>query len=377
MDLSLSQSQEMLKATAQEFVQREYPKERLLELDKGDESCTPELWSKAASLGWLGMVVPREYGGEGASLTDAAVIFQELGLGPVPGPYFSSSILGALSLLEGGTEQQKRELLPPLCRGEATLTLAITEPEYGWGPEWIHMAATLDGGDYVLEGVKLFVPDATMASHILCAVRTGNSTNSQDGISLLLVEAKSPGIAVRNLPGFLTSAGEMKFDRVRVPRSALLGQSPGGSWQALERAMLKSLPVLCAYQVGGCEAVFDMSVDYSRTRVQFGQPIGRFQRVQDHIINLANQLDAARWTTYEALWKLDSGRPAGDSVHLAKAVSAEAYYQACNHAHEVHAGVGSMLEYGLALHTKMSRTLYSYLGDPRYHRRKLAEAIGL
>jgi alkylation response protein AidB-like acyl-CoA dehydrogenase len=106
-------------------------------------------------------------------------------------------------------------------------------------------------------------------------------------------------------------------------------------------------------------------------------PIGRFQRVQDHVINLVNQLDAARWTAYEALWKLDTGRPAADSIHLAKAVGSEAYLQACNYAHEVHAGVGSMTEYGLTLHTTASRTLYHYLGDPRYHRRRLAEALGL
>ena len=103
--------------------------------------------------------------------------------------------------------------------------------------------------------------------------------------------------------------------------------------------MSKTIPVLSAYQVGGCQAVYEVSVEYSRTRIQFGTPIGRFQRVQDHIINLVNQLDAARWTTNEALWKLDAGRPAADSVHLAKAVGSEAYLQACDHAHEVHAGV--------------------------------------
>ena len=120
-----------------------------------------------------------------------------------------------------------------------------------------------------------------------------------------------------------------------------------------------------------------MSVDYSRTRIQFGTPIGRFQRVQDQIINLVNHLDAARWTTYEALWKLDVGRDAASSISLAKAVASEGYYEACNYAHEVHAGVGSMTEYGLTLHTAASRTLYHFLGDPKQHRRELAAALGL
>ena len=123
--------------------------------------------------------------------------------------------------------------------------------------------------------------------------------------------------------------------------------------------------------------MFEMSVAYSQTRVQFGVPIGRFQRVQDHIIDIVDRLDAARWTTYEALWKLDSARPADGATHLAKVVASEGYYQACNHAHEVHAGVGVMTEYGLTLHTKMSRTLYPFLGDPGHHKRRLAEALQL
>ncbi len=118
-----------------------------------------------------------------------------------------------------------------------------------------------------------------------------------------------------------------------------------------------------------------MSVEYSRTRIQFGVPIGRFQRVQDHIVRLVNHLDAARWTTYEALWKLDSGRPAADSVHLAKAVTAESHMEACNAAHEVHAGIGSSHEYGLTPHTQLSRTLFNYLGDPKWHKRRMADVL--
>jgi alkylation response protein AidB-like acyl-CoA dehydrogenase len=139
--------------------------------------------------------------------------------------------------------------------------------------------------------------------------------------------------------------------------------------------MQRALPILCAYQVGSSQAIFEMSVEYSQTRVQFGVPIGRFQRVQDHIIQLVNHLDAARWTTWEAIWKLDAGRPAVASVHMAKAVTAEAHIEACNAAHEVHAGIGSSLEYGLVPHTQLSRTLFNYLGDPKWHKRQMAAAL--
>ncbi len=377
MDLSLTENQEMLRNSAREFIRQEYSKEVLLDLHSRDVGYAPDLWEKVAGIGWLGICIPQEYGGAGGSLTDAGVLFQELGRGPIPGPFFSSGVLSVLAVLEGGTEEQKRRILPAIAQGSHTPALALTESDYGWGPQWVRMKATRKSGGFLLNGVKLFVQDAHTASHFLCAVRSGEGSNDHsDGISLLMVDANSPGITARNLSGFLTTSGEVEFDSVDVPDSALLGEE-GKGWHIMERAMEKAIPVLCAYKVGGCEAVFDMSVAYSRTRVQFGMPIGRFQRVQDHIINMVNHLDAARWTTYEALWKLDTGTPTAGSVHLAKGVSSEAYYQSCNYAHEVHAGVGVMTEYGLTLHTEMSRTLYHYLGDPRYHRRRLADALEL
>ena len=372
MDLSLTESQEMLKSAARELVEREYAKETLVSLDTEGSSYQPELSQKIASVGWLGILVPEEYGGEGRSLTDAAALFQELGRGPVPGPHFSSAVLGALTVMEGGTEEQKRQTLPEVASGRQVLALASTEAEYGWGAQWVNMAAQRRNGGFTLSGTKLFVQDALGATHLICTAKLDSGQ-----VGLLLLNAVSPGISIRPLSGFTTGVFEVKLEEVQAPESALLGAGVEDGWKVLERAMEKAIPVLCAYQVGGCEKVLEMSLDYSNSRVQFGVPIGRFQRVQDRIIEMINQLDAARWTTYEALWKLDSGRPAAASVHMAKAVTSEGYYQVCNEGHEVHAGVGIMREYGLTLHTKMSRTLYHYLGDPNYHKRRLAEALEL
>jgi alkylation response protein AidB-like acyl-CoA dehydrogenase len=241
----------------------------------------------------------------------------------------------------------------------------------------VHLQASREGGRYVLNGVKVFVHDARAATHFVCVVRTSPAGNGAGrGISLLLIEATSPGVSVRTLPGWMGQVDEIRFDHVQVSADALLGDVEGRGWEALEAAAMQAIPVLCAYQVGSCQAVFEMAVAYSRTRIQFGQPIGRFQRVQDHIIGMVNHLDAARWTTYEALWKLDSGRSAASGVHLAKAVTSEAHLKVCDGAHEVHAGVGVIREYGLTLHTQRSRTLYHLLGDARYHRRRLADAMG-
>ena len=373
MDLTLSEAQRMLQQAVRDFMAREAPREAIVAQQKSETGFRPEVWAMAAELGWLGMLIPPEYGGSGGELTDAAVLFEELGRGPLPGPFFQSGVLGALTVLEAGSAEQRRRLLPQVASGDEVLTVAITEPEASWGPQGVRLAPRRrDGGGYVLSGVKLFAPDAVAATRIVVPVRTGEGERD---VSLLLVDRNAPGVSVRNLPGFLGWQAEVRFDGVEVGGADLLGAENEG-WSALERAMERALPVLCAYAVGGCQAVFEMSVKYSQTRQQFGVPIGRFQRVQDHVIRLVNHLDAARWTTYEALWKLDTGRPATASVHLAKAVASEAYMEACNAAHEVHAGVGSVIEYGLVPHTRMSRTLFHYLGDPKWHKRRMADALG-
>lgn len=373
MDLALTPEQEMLKAAARRFVQQECPKETLLQIASPDETTPLEIWGRLAGTGWLGILIPQEYGGEDGSFTDAGVLFEELGRGPVPGPHLTSGVLAALAIMEGGTEQQKRDWLPRIASGEVRLVPAITETDYGWYAGDVRMTARQSGDNCILAGTKAYVFDGGAASHYLAAVRS----EADNEVGLVLVPADSAGVHSRELPGFNWNTSEIRFDNVEIGPENILGGSWAGGWDSLERAVAKAIPVLSAFQVGGCQAVYELSVDYSRTRIQFGTPIGRFQRVQDHVINLVNQLDGARWTAYEALWKLDTGRDCADSIHLAKVVGSEGYYQACNFAHEVHAGVGSMTEYGLTLHTAASRTLYHHLGDPKFHRRRLAEALGL
>ena len=372
MDLALTESQEMLKGIARSFMAREAPKDVIVGLENEPSGLIPELWKKACGLGWLGMLIPAEYGGGEASLCDTAVLYEELGRGPLPGPFFSSGVLGALVLLEGATPEQRRALLPAVARGERILAVAVSDPGTSWGAHGVTLIPQRENGGFSLTGTKLFAADATSATDLIVAVRTADAP---DDVSLLLVDARAPGVSTRRLPGFLSWQCEVTLERALVPDTALLGGAPGQGWAMLNRAMLRALPILCSYMVGGCQAVYEMSVSHSRTRVQFGVPVGRFQRVQDHIVRLVNHLDAARWTTGEALWKLDTGRPAEASVHLAKAVASEGYLEACNAAHEVHAGMGSLNEYGLAAHTQMSRTLFHYLGDPRWHKRRMADAL--
>lgn len=376
MDLALTPEQDMLKTAVRRFVQQEYPKETLLQIASPTQDSPRNLsngpWDRLAQTGWLGILIPQEYGGEGGSFTDAGVLFEELGRGPVPGPHISSGVLGALTILEGGTGQQKREWLPLIATGEMRVVPAITEADYGWFESDVQTSASRNGTGYQLNGAKAYVYDGGAATHFLCAVRSGDGQ-----VGLALTAADASGVQTRALPGFAWNLSEVRLENVAADDGHVLGGAFAGGWHALDRAILKAIPVLSAYQVGGSQAVYEVSVDYSRTRIQFGTPIGRFQRVQDQVIALLNHLDAARWTAYEALWKLDSGREFADAAHLAKAVGSEGYYEACNYAHEVHAGVGSMTQYGLTLHTTASRTLYGYLGDPKFHRRRLADVLGL
>lgn len=372
MDLALNDTQQLIQDSARDFVRGACNRDVLLELDRNPAALMDGLWPQVSGLGWTGMAIPEEYGGTGNAMTDVAVLFEELGAGPVPGPLFSSAVLCARILLEAASERAKREWLPRIASGERVFALALTEAQYGWSADTIRLEATREADDFLLTGAKVFVHDALHASDLLVAARIEGAT----GVSLFRVDAGAPGVAIRALDGFVAGLCEVTLERVRVNAGDAINVS-ADAWGALERAMLAVTPVLCAYKVGGCRAVLDLSVSYARDRTQFGQIIGRFARVQDHIIHIVNHLDAARWTTYEALWKVDSGADAAASVHVAKSVASESYMRACDFGHEVHAGIGVVREYGLTLHTKMSRSLYHCLGAPKVHRKRLESVLDL
>ena len=369
MDLRLNERQKMFKKAAAGFVKAEAPSHILTQWFRNKTTFLPDLYRKGADLGWLGMVIPEQYGGASASFTDLAVVFEELGRGPLPGPFFSSGVLSALIVLEGASEAQKKSLLPAICSGQSIVIAAITDKGVHWGVESVETRLSRTAAGLVLEGAKKFVFDAESATSFLCAARTENGK-----IALILVDRKSPGISITPQVGFMASVAEVRFDKVQVPASSMLGEA-GAGWQILDRALEKAVPILCAYQVGACQEIFDFTAEYTRTRVVFGQPIGRSQRVQDHCVDLSVHLDAARWVTYETLWKLDSGLPAVASAHESKAVASEAYYQVCNFAHMVFAGPGTDYQHLLMAHSVMAHTLYQYLGTPAHHKRKMMDAL--
>ena len=375
LDLKYNESEQILRKSALDFLKRDAPKEVVQVLQETDTGITDELWQKVVDMGWLGIIIPEEYGGVGGTLTNAGVLFEALGTGPLPGPYFSSGILGTSIILEAASEDQKLSILPEVAEGRIILTLALTEESYRWEPDAVRMSAEEKAGEFTLTGKKLFVMDAEAATHLIVAARTGKEDDPSKGITVFLVDKQTPGVSVRRLPGFLSDRNfEISFDSVKVPSSAILG-TIGEGWTPLKKGIDRSIPVLCAYKAGACKALFDATMDYARTRIQFSQPIGRFQRVQDLIIEMIDHMDAAKWSTYECLWKLDTGKPAQDSIHLAKAISSEAYWQVTNQAIKVFSGISYSREHYVSFHVKASRGLYNFLGEPTYHRQKLAELV--
>src|ERR671915_2107092 len=258
MDLSLTETQEEFKKVAADFVQAEVPAHQMTQWYKNKQTFQPQLIRKAAEIGWLGMMLPEEYGGAGVSTMDCAVVFEALGHGPVPGPLFTSGVLSAQMIFEACTEEQKKALLPKICDGSSIVVPAITDKAAYWGPEAVETRLTKLSDRYIMSGTKRFVFDAEAATSFLCAAR------SEEGkVVFLIVDAKSPGITITPHVGFFVSVAEVRFDRVIVSPSQLLGSS-GSSWATLQAALDKALPVLSAYQVGATQEVFDMTCEYTR-----------------------------------------------------------------------------------------------------------------
>lgn len=381
MEFTLSEEQEMLKTMARDFLEKECSESFVREVEEDDKGYSPELWRKIAGLGWLGLAYPEKYGGTEGSFLDLAVLYEEIGRAMFPSPHLSTVVLCGLTILDAGSEEQKVDLLPRIAKGDLILALALTEPESSWdGKAWdaegVTVPATADGDDYIIDGTKLFVHDAHIADYLLCVTRTQQGVVPDKGITLFLVDAKSPGISYTPLK---TTAGdkqsEVVFDKVRVPRKNIVGELNGG-WAPLAKAIQVGTVLLCAQMLGAGQRLLELTVDYAKTRIQFDMPIGINQYIQEHCVYLLRDVDGSRWSTYLAAWKLTEGLPCDLEVAIAKAWSSDAHERACWRAHQVHAGVGYAADAGLPpLYSRRGKTLQLYLGDTAYHKEKIAQQL--
>jgi alkylation response protein AidB-like acyl-CoA dehydrogenase len=368
LDLSLTPSQTLIRDSARSFVQRNVPRAELVRQAAADQTWDARWFDHFRDAGWIGALVPEQFGGLDLDPLSVALIFEELGRGAVPSPLIASSVIAACLLLGCQPSEARDAALTAIARGDMILIPALREPETSWrGVAATGTPLTADSGRWVLSGNKVFVPFADAATHFLVSVTPPDDTKP----ALAIVPANLPGISSRSLSGFIQANHAVNFDNVTVAKQSIVRAGD----RSFDDALAVARVVVAAYQVGGMTEMLDMSIAHSNTREQFGTPIGRFQRVQDHIIRLLNALDAARWSTYEAAWAIAANRNGLARSYLAGSTASDSYIEAANAAHEVHAAIGSDPRFGLTLYTRISRTMYELLGPPEWQRLRMADAL--
>jgi alkylation response protein AidB-like acyl-CoA dehydrogenase len=378
MNLTLSEEQEMLKKSARDFLTEKCPKKLIKEMEESETGYSAELWQEMAELGWMGLAFPEKYGGGGMNFLDLSVLLEEMGRACLPGPFFSTVVLGGLPILDVGSEEQKQEYLPKLARGEKIFTLALTEPGYqNYDAASIAVKATCDNSDYVINGSKMFVPDAHIADYLLCIARIKEQAEHEDGSTIFLVDAKNPGIDYSVLK---TIAGdklcEVVFDQVRVPRDNILGQVNQG-WREVQKTIQRAAVAKCCEMIGNIQQVLEMTLDYAKERKQFGRPIGSFQIIQHYCADMATDVDGARFSTYQAAWMLSEGLPCTKEVAIAKAWVGEASQRVITSAHQIHGAIGVTMEHDLHFYTRRAKAGELTFGDANFYREIVAQEMGL
>ena len=374
MDLGLNETQQMLRTSAREFLETECPTSYVRDMERDERGYTPQIWDKLAGLGWLGLVVPEEYGGTGLGFVELAVVLEEMGRVLMPGPYFSTVVMAGMTVADAGSEDQKREYLSGIASGRLIMTLALTEPSGRWDAEGVQTTAQKSGDGYVLNGTKLYVPNANVSDYVIVAARTGQG---ESDISLFVISSSADGLTATPLDTLASDKqSELMLNDVYVPGSALLGEFNGG-WKTLERTLAWGAVAKCAEMLGGAQQTLDMTVAYAKQRIQFGRAIGSFQAIQHHVADMAADVEGCRYTTYQAAWMLAEGLPAEREVAMAKAWVSDAYHRVCMLAHQCYGAVGFTKEHDLQLYSRRSKAAELMFGDSEFHMEAVASAVGL
>jgi len=374
MDLGLDEQQEMLKNFARDFLEKECPESLVRAMEEDEKGYSPELWQKMAQQGWMGLIIPEQYNGTGMNICELVVLLEEFGRALVPGPFISTVVLAGVPVMEAGTEQQKSWVLPKIASGELIMTLALTEPSAKWTADGVQLEAKKDGDGYVLNGTKLFVPDAHVSDRMIVAARTGGS--GEDGITLFFVDSKDPGIKFEVLKTIAADKQcEVTFENVKVPAANMLG-AEGNGWPIIEKTKKVATVAACAYLVGLSQMDFDVTLNYAKERVQFGRPIGSFQAIQHKLADAVIDVDGSRFITYKAAWSLQEGEPDADMmISMAKAWTSDASRRVVAHGQQIHGGIGFTKEYKIQLYFRRQKWMELMWGDGDFHRELVAQAI--
>lgn len=374
MDFSYSEEQQMLQDSVQKFVQRHYAFEDRRAIVSSNAGFSAEHWSLFAELGWLTVPFSEEDGGFGGLATDLMVLMEEFGHAMVVEPFIPTAILGGGLIARLGNAVQK-EMLAALMEGTLQLAVALYEEQSRYNLANVCTSAQRDGEGYVLSGNKVLVLNGSNAEHLLVSARTSGSSCDRNGISLFMIDAASAGVHCR---GYTTvdghRAAQIRLDRVRVPPSALLGEE-GACLSALEQAVDRAALCVSAEAVGAMDTLLQKTVEYSKTRKQFGLTISSFQALQHRMANMFIECQLARSVVLMAAMKLDSDL---SDAEKAKAVSAaksrvgKAIRQVGQEAVQLHGGIGITDELDVGHLFKRVTAIETLFGNTDFHTRRFA-----
>ena len=380
MDFSFTPDQESLRGHVQELLRAVCPPEYAERCDR--EARPPrEAYEALAKHGWLGLTIPAEYGGSGGSAIDLAILleeagrhFEELGVW-----VFRTLTYGGYAVLQHGTPEQRRALLPRVARGELSFCLGLTEPQAGSDAAALATRATRDGDSYVINGQKVFTSGMDISDYCLLVTRTATGEKKQQGITNFLVDTRLPGIEVRRIETLgMRAIGttQVFYMDVRVPLSAMLGEVDRG-WEAVDSYLWYERLCLSAARTGAASAAFDYALNYAKTRKQFGRAIGEFQAISHKLADMKVMLDLSRMLVYRFAWLLAQGKATRHDAAVVKLYAAESYKAISDMGLQILGGYGYCMEYPMQRFFRDSRVAVIGAGTSEIQRNIIARGLGL
>jgi alkylation response protein AidB-like acyl-CoA dehydrogenase len=373
MDFGLSDDQELLQSSAREFLERECPPTLVRHVYDSAEGRSEALDRRIAEMGWNGVLVPDSLGGLGLGVLDAVVLLTELGRAAAPGPFFFSSVLAVAALEAAANARLKKAWLPKLATGETTATVAWLEESDRLDADGIAARATKRGAAWRLSGTKLFVPYAAAADVLVTPFRTSGA--GAKGVTLFLVRRDAPGLSIEPLQTIDRTRRVYEVAFRNVEADAVVGKV-GEAWPVLERLLDLAAVGLAADSLGGAERALEMAVAYSKTREQFGRPIGSFQAVKHMAAEMVADVEPSRSLVWYAAYAADRRKGASRAASMAKARLSEVYSRTANRAVQMHGGIGFTWEHDVHFWFKRAKWNELAFGDPVFHRERVAELGG-
>ena len=364
MDFELNDELKMLKEMSYKFAQAEFTGISH-ECDEG-EKYTPDIRRKAAENGLVGAWIPEEYGGAGAGYLGNTIIMEELSKVDMGiGLNVVAATFGCESILQFGSEEQKKTYLPPVCRGEQVSAGAFTEPNAGTDVAGYKTKAVKDGNDYVISGNKMFITNGSVCDFMVAQCITNPEEKKHNSFSLIIVPADTPGITRNKIHGKMgirsSDTAEIAFEDVRVPRTNLVGKE-GNGFRQLMHFFDTTRVMVAAQALGLSEGCLETSIKYVKERTAFGAPLGSFQLTQMKLTEMAIKIEALRGLIYKSAWLLDEGRPDYTLAAMAKYYGGQTAVFCANYAVELHGGYGYIDEYSVQKWYRDAKILELYEG---------------